>query len=46
VTLSTSDATGGPAGIYDIPIRDAEGRQRTLGEYRGDVLLVVNTASY
>ncbi len=35
-----------PAGIYDIPLRDAEGRQRTLGDYRGDVLLIVNTASY
>ena len=32
--------------IYDIPFRDAAGRQRTLGEYKGDVLLIVNTASY
>jgi glutathione peroxidase-family protein len=32
--------------IYDIPFLDAEGRRRTLGEYRGEVLLIVNTASY
>ncbi len=32
--------------VYDIPFRDAEGRTRTLGEYRGQVLLIVNTASY
>jgi glutathione peroxidase-family protein len=38
-------ATAEPS-LYDIPFRDAEGRQRTLGEFRGDVLLIVNTASY
>ena len=32
--------------IYDIPFLDAEGRTRTLGEYRGQALLIVNTASY
>jgi glutathione peroxidase-family protein len=32
--------------IYSIPFLDAAGRRRTLGEYRGDVLLIVNTASY
>ena len=32
--------------IYDIPILDARGNLRTLGEYKGDVLLIVNTASY
>ena len=32
--------------VYDIPLLDAQGRARTLGEYRGDVLLIVNTASY
>jgi len=32
--------------LYDIPFCDAEGRERTLGEFRGDVLLIVNTASY
>jgi glutathione peroxidase-family protein len=31
---------------YSIPFRDAQGRDRTLGEYRGQVLLIVNTASY
>ena len=32
--------------VYDIPFLDAEGRSRTLREFRGDVLLIVNTASY
>ena len=32
--------------IYDIPFLDAQGRTRTLGEFRGQVLLIVNTASY
>ena len=32
--------------VYDIPFLDADGKTRTLGEYRGDVLLIVNTASY
>jgi glutathione peroxidase-family protein len=29
-----------------ISFDDAQGNQRTLGEFGGDVLLVVNTASY
>jgi len=33
-------------GVYDIPFQDAQRRARTLGEYRGEVLLIVNTASY
>jgi glutathione peroxidase-family protein len=32
--------------IYDIPFEDAKGKTRTLGEFRGEVLLIVNTASY
>jgi glutathione peroxidase-family protein len=35
-----------PDSIYEIPITDAKGDIRTLGEYKGDVLLIVNTASY
>jgi glutathione peroxidase-family protein len=35
-----------PESIYDVPVIDAQGQLRTLGEYRGDVLLIVNTASY
>jgi hypothetical protein len=45
VRLSPVTATAEPS-LYDIPFRDAEGRERTLGEFRGDVLLIVNTASY
>ncbi len=32
--------------VYGIALVDAQGRARTLGEYRGDGLLIVNTASY
>jgi glutathione peroxidase-family protein len=35
-----------PESVYDVPVVDAQGQVRTLGEYRGDVLLIVNTASY
>jgi len=39
ITTETDD-------VYAIPLLDAQGRARALGEYRGDVLLIVNTASY
>ena len=42
--LVTATMTG--ESLYDIPFRDAAGHERTLGEFRGDVLLLVNTASY
>ena len=35
-----------PDSVYEIPFLDAQGNLRTLGEYKGDVLLIVNTASY
>jgi len=31
--------------VYDFTVRTIEGRERSLGDYRGQVLLVVNTAS-
>lgn len=31
--------------IYDIPVRTLEGRETTLGEWRGQALLIVNVAS-
>jgi len=31
--------------IYDIPVQTAAGATKTLTEYRGQVLLIVNTAS-
>ncbi|PWE53853.1 glutathione peroxidase [Metarhizobium album] len=31
--------------LLDIPVRHADGRPATLGEYRGKVMLVVNVAS-
>lgn len=35
-----------PSSGYEIPFRDAQGKERTLEEFRGQVLLIVNTASY
>ena len=32
-------------GIYDIPIQTTTGEEKTLAEYRGQVMLIVNTAS-
>ncbi len=31
--------------IYDFPVKTATGEEKTLAEYRGQVMLVVNTAS-
>jgi glutathione peroxidase len=31
--------------LYDIPVRKADNKESTLGEYRGKVLLIVNVAS-
>ena len=31
--------------VYDIPVKSIDGRETTLAEYRGEVLLVVNVAS-
>jgi glutathione peroxidase len=31
--------------LYEIPVKDIAGKQTSLKEYRGDVLLVVNVAS-
>lgn len=33
------------AAIYDIPVKKITGEDATLGEFKGDVLLVVNVAS-
>ncbi len=33
------------ASIHDIEVQDIKGQSRTLGEFRGQVLLIVNTAS-
>lgn len=33
------------ASIYDFSARDLSGKERSLGDYRGQVILIVNTAS-
>ena len=33
------------ASLFEIPVRRIDGQEETLGEYRGKVLLIVNTAS-
>jgi glutathione peroxidase len=38
-------ARTGADDIYGIPVRTIEGRETSLGEYRGKVLLIVNVAS-
>jgi glutathione peroxidase len=34
------------ASIYDIPVKDIDGKDTTLGAYKGKVLLIVNVASH
>lgn len=41
VDMTKSDTNS----IYEFPIRTIEGRETTLEEWRGDLLLIVNTAS-
>jgi glutathione peroxidase len=31
--------------LYDIPFKKTNGGEMTLGEYRGKVILIVNTAT-
>lgn len=40
-----SDAAPVAASLYEIPVRDIDGKEMTLGVYRGKVLLIVNVAS-
>jgi len=42
MSIATSAAAGS---IYDIPLKDIDGKQTSLGNYRGKVVLVVNVAS-
>ena len=39
--LSTAKA----GSLYDIPVKDIDGKSTTLDAYRGKVLLIVNVAS-
>jgi glutathione peroxidase len=35
----------GASSLYDIPLKDIDGKSTSLGQYKGKVLLVVNVAS-
>ena len=37
--------TGGPASLYDIPVKALDGAPGNLAQYKGTVTLVVNVAS-
>lgn len=43
--ISASASAAAPKGIYEIPVTKIEGASATLAEYKGKVLLLVNTAS-
>ena len=43
---SLGEADEGPEGVLDHTVKDIEGDTVDLAEYEGDVLLIVNTASY
>ena len=46
MAATTHGVPDGAQTAYDIPFKGADGKTRTLREYAGDVLLIVNTASY
>ena len=45
LTLGTMVAMGRADSLYDIPLKDVDGKNTTLKAYEGKVLLVVNVAS-
>ena len=45
VILTTSLSAGAADSIYDIPLKDIDGKDTSLKPYKGDVILVVNVAS-
>jgi glutathione peroxidase len=52
ITLASStsqvktDQEGHPTQIYDFTIDDIDGKARTLREFKGQVMMIVNTASF
>lgn len=45
LTMAAFSAIGSDASFYDIKVKDIDGKERSLGEYKGKALLVVNVAS-
>ncbi len=45
ITLSMGAASAQNGSIYDFTVQDAKGKDVKLSEYKGKVLLIVNTAS-
>ncbi len=43
--LALASAAIAGDGLLDIPVRDIDGRERTLNEFQGKVILIVNVAS-
>jgi len=43
--LTTSLSAGAADSVYDIPLKDIDGKDASLKPYKGDVILVVNVAS-
>src|ERR1035438_4775250 len=44
-TLFLTPATLHAVSIYDIPVKDIDGKDTTLAAYKGKVVLIVNVAS-
>ena len=44
MTLANAGWSAEPT-LYDVKVKDIDGKERSLGEYKGKVLLVVNVAS-
>ncbi|CAN1194435.1 Probable glutathione peroxidase 2 [Linum perenne] len=44
-SMDSSDSSSSPSSIYDFTVKDIKGKDVSLGEYKGKVLLIVNVAS-
>ncbi len=44
MTLANASWSAEPS-LYDVKVKDIDGKEHTLGEYKGKVILVVNVAS-
>lgn len=45
LAVATLSAGGTPVSVYDFKVKTIDGKEASLAEYKGKVLLIVNTAS-
>ena len=45
LTAAALSAADAPKSVYDVPLKDIDGKETTLKDYQGKVMLIVNVAS-